>query len=558
MFDTRPNRPQRSERTRAVPMPDRTQMGDPAYYPEDQPTAPAIREVDPRSRQRMRRGPRRGLTPRAIIVGSIAGFSVFAILGVLMIVGAYLYFQIFELIVPGVHVGSIRLGGQTRQEATQKLSEAWSGGQGVLLSDGEQNWVASPADFGMTLDPQGTAERAYDVGHGGPIFDEFFTLFDSTAYGTSVTPMVAFDEAKTREGLTTWAQTLNRVPQDASIKIENGQVVAVPGVQGYGLNVDATLLVIASDPAAAISNGYLPLVLDPVAPRISDASGAVAEAQALLANPLIVDAYDPISDQHLNWKVEPPTIVSWLGVETNETGPHAVVQADRLSAWITEMGGSLTDGRFLNAEQSAPELEAALHEGRSAMLIVKHPPTTYTVEGGDTLTRVAWKVGIPYWRILDVNPGLDANGINPGQVINIPSKDDLLPLPVVPSKRIVVSMTDQHAWAYENGQQVYDFVISTGIDRSPTQPGIFQVQSHEASVYAPQWDLTMPNFLAIYEAWPGFFNGFHGLPTLSGGQLLWREVLGRPASYGCIILDLDDGQTLYDWAQDGTVVEIRE
>jgi len=34
--------------------------------------------------------------------------------------------------------------------------------------------------------------------------------------------------------------------------------------------------------------------------------------------------------------------------------------------------------------------------------------------------------------------------------------------------------------------------------------------------------------------------------------------LGRPASYGCIILTLEDAETLYYWAEDGVVVEILE
>jgi lipoprotein-anchoring transpeptidase ErfK/SrfK len=32
--------------------------------------------------------------------------------------------------------------------------------------------------------------------------------------------------------------------------------------------------------------------------------------------------------------------------------------------------------------------------------------------------------------------------------------------------------------------------------------------------------------------------------------------LGRPASYGCIILDLPDSKFLYNWAENGVVVEI--
>jgi lipoprotein-anchoring transpeptidase ErfK/SrfK len=144
-----------------------------------------------------------------------------------------------------------------------------------------------------------------------------------------------------------------------------------------------------------------------------------------------------------------------------------------------------------------------------------------------------------------------------GQTLTIPSKDDLLPLPVVASKRIVISISEQRLWMQQDGGTIAKHIISTGIDRSPTQPGIFQVQSHDPNAYASVWDLHMPDFLGIYEAWPGFMNGIHGLPTLSNGQRLWANILGRPASYGCIILDLKASQQLYDWAEDGVVVEIQ-
>jgi lipoprotein-anchoring transpeptidase ErfK/SrfK len=133
----------------------------------------------------------------------------------------------------------------------------------------------------------------------------------------------------------------------------------------------------------------------------------------------------------------------------------------------------------------------------------------------------------------------------------------MLPLPVVPGKRIVISITEQHMWTYEAGALRSEHVISTGIARSPTLPGLFQVQSHYENAYASRWDLWMPHFLGIYDALPGFTNGIHGLPLLSSGVRLWGNVLGRPASYGCIILDLEAAEELYAWAEDGVVVEIR-
>jgi lipoprotein-anchoring transpeptidase ErfK/SrfK len=133
----------------------------------------------------------------------------------------------------------------------------------------------------------------------------------------------------------------------------------------------------------------------------------------------------------------------------------------------------------------------------------------------------------------------------------------MLPLPVIPNKRIVISISEQRLWAYQDGQLLSKHVISTGIDRSPTQPGIFQVQTHELEAYASVWDLYMPHFLGVYEAWPGFMNGIHGLPTLSSGRRLWANILGKPASYGCIIMDLEAAEWLYGWAEQGVVVEIK-
>lgn len=187
---------------------------------------------------------------------------------------------------------------------------------------------------------------------------------------------------------------------------------------------------------------------------------------------------------------------------------------------------------------------------------VSHKPTTYVVQPGDTLLKIAWKLGFPMWKILEANPGLDPDRLFAGQELAIPSKDELLPLQIIPNKRIVVSISKQRLMVYENGKQIKKFIISTGLDRSPTQPGVFQVLTHKANAYASVWDLYMPNFLGIYEAWPGFMNGIHGLPTLSNGTRLWANVLGRPASYGCIILDLPDSKFLYNWAENGVVVEI--
>ena len=53
-----------------------------------------------------------------------------------------------------------------------------------------------------------------------------------------------------------------------------------------------------------------------------------------------------------------------------------------------------------------------------------------------------------------------------------------------------------------------------------------------------------------------FMNGFHGYTTRNGQPLLWMRNLGTPVTYGCILLSTENAALLYDWADEGVIVEI--
>jgi lipoprotein-anchoring transpeptidase ErfK/SrfK len=68
----------------------------------------------------------------------------------------------------------------------------------------------------------------------------------------------------------------------------------------------------------------------------------------------------------------------------------------------------------------------------------------------------------------------------------------------------------------------------------------------------------MPHFIGIYRPVPSssFMNGFHGFPTRDGYNLLWVNDLGRPATYGCILVSSENAISLFDWAEAGVIVEV--
>jgi lipoprotein-anchoring transpeptidase ErfK/SrfK len=122
-------------------------------------------------------------------------------------------------------------------------------------------------------------------------------------------------------------------------------------------------------------------------------------------------------------------------------------------------------------------------------------------------------------------------------------------------KYILVDLSEQHMYVYEGDALIYSFVASTGINGG-TRTGTFAVQSKIPNAYGSTWDIWMPSWLGIY--WSGGLeNGIHALPILPSGATLWEGYLGRPVSYGCVVLGTYEAQLLYDWAEIGTPVQIQ-
>jgi hypothetical protein len=382
-----------------------------------------------------------------------------------------------------------------------------------------------------------------------------------------VVPVVSYDEAIAILTLQDVQFEVSAVPQEARLDYIFAMdapptVNAVPGLPGRALDFEGSLQTLRADPVLTLMSGYLNVSLLHVDPAVAEIPPEiVAQVNNFLTQKLSLEAYDPISNETFDWQISPESLAASLRLQIQGGQVTLSVNAAPFQVELNQFSASINPNRWLDLEDSEDKLNqlAQLQPAQTAPLfIVKHAPTSYLIQPGDTLLKIAWNQGIPLWRILQANPGMDIDNLSAGATITIPSKDDLLDRPIVLGKRILVDLSDQHLYGFEGDKLVFDEVISTGIDRSPTQPGVFQVRSHVENAYASVWDLYMPNFIGIYEAWPGFENGFHGLPILSGGRTLWAGTLGQPVSYGCIILDTRPSARLYEWAEEGVIVEIRE
>ncbi len=457
-------------------------------------------------------------------------------------------------ILPGVYSGGMALGGLSRQEAAAALQAGWTM---IRLRDGERVWRVPTAELGITLDAEATARAAYEVGRSNV----------AAAPGAILTrvllpPVVQVDLAAAEQALVAFAPQVEQWAINAGMRLVDGLVQTMPPADGRALDIAATLAPLAQDAGAVLADGLLELALVSTRPAVTDASPLVEQAERLLSNFLDIRVFDPVTGDSVYWSLPPTEWGAWLAAEPDASSPLGLALAAdpvQVRDYLARQASAALDaGRYLDLDAATAAVQQTLRAGRTETTVrVFHHDRQHVVQPGETIISIAWDYGVPYPWIQQANGGVDRAAV--GQTLVVPSPDKFLLYPPVPDKRIIVSISRQRAWIYEGGAIKWEWPVSTGIASSPTWPGVYQIISHVPNAYAANWDLWMPNFLGVYQPIPGadFTNGFHGFPTRGSSQLLWTNSLGTRVTYGCILLSNDNSRLLYEWAQEGVVVEIQ-
>lgn len=467
-----------------------------------------------------------------------------------------------DLVPGGFETLGIALGQGTQAEAANALGQAWATRMVTVDLGQGRTQMVRPEELGVMLDITGTVRLAYTQGRTSAAILQMLRDRRLAVPSTNLPPVWHYDPARADRTLQAVARQVDVAPRNGTVRVNGTRVETTPPAAGRVLDVAASGAVLGSDPWSPVLRGRFEPFFATVTPTITDTSKIVAQVQPWVASPVAIHLYDAIADEKRDWQLAPELIAGWISIAPRNDDParlEATLDAGRVSAYLADQAKALGDQRLLDLEKAVPAVSASVtgkHE--EVRLRINHADRQYQVQAGDTVSSVADRVGIPYPWIQKANPGL-GDAIRPGQTIKIPSVDALIPLQPVEDKRIVVSIKEQKMWAYENGKLKWQWPVSTGLSFSPTAPGFFQIQTHEKNAYAGKWDLWMPYFMGVYRPVPDidFMNGFHGFPSRGGAQLLWTNDLGHPVTYGCILLSSENDLTLYNWATEGVVVEIR-
>ena len=453
----------------------------------------------------------------------------------------------------------INIGGLSQAQATERLREAWTSEIQIdVVAAGDVVDTLSPAALGLQLDAAATAAAAGDLS------------FRFGLVETAIDPVITLTDSgylATQDYLLNMAESINEAPFNPGFEWQGDTLVTVPALPGRLLEIAPTLAALEEAPEAIVALRQFTVFTSPVQPDAQDASLYLEDARTYTSQPFTLSGYDPFLDQTMQWSTDRDTFTSWIEVDSTGLSLRETVFAPFIQAQTRSL--NTQDGhdeRYINVEETINRVRDGIAARQNEVdLRIRYRPHQYVIEAGDTASKIARKTGIPYYLIQELNAGRDLDFLSIGDTLNMPTRDVTMPNDPIPNKRIVVNLEEQELWAFENGEVVFNWTISSGQSAAPTSPGIYQILNHAETATGSsftlcddmgcgQWEMYW--FMGVYEVVPGLMNGFHGAVLLPNGAYLNGGAVGYPSTFGCVMSPNEQAEALYAWAEIGTVVEI--
>ncbi|WP_349426659.1 L,D-transpeptidase family protein [Microbacterium sp. LWS13-1.2] len=420
------------------------------------------------------------------------------------------------LIAPGTAVAGVPVGWLTPGAAAEAIEQRLAETTVVLTGSGEDAELTG-AELGATVDAQALADAAFAA----------HPMWNPTAWFATTDAEIELEAAAATDALRDAAPQLYTDPVDATLAFDpaTASYAATPAVEGVGIDVATIQAAIQ----AAFEAGQTRVQVDPVSAAVpADISTETADATVAQLNGMLDTAGFYVGDER-TVPIDRAVAASWLSIAPK--GDEFAITAD--PAAIQPVVDTLAA-----AVDRAPE---------NAVVI--------TDTGGKVLqTMAAGQSG----RQLG-----DATGVAAAYAGQLGSGDAVFKLPVdeVPvstttlARNIVVDLSEQRTYIYENGQVVNSFLVSSGTAATPTHTGNFRINSHVrvqdmgALCYNPN---AVNSYCTEDVPWVMYFNGdqgFHGT--------YWHNNFGNRMSHGCVNLSLGMAEFLYSWAPNGTEVRVQ-
>lgn len=429
---------------------------------------------------------------------------------------------------PGVKLGSLDLGGLEFSRAEAQINELLAGYNQtpMILRQGNKVWQPTLAELGLSLDSVGTMQNIKQVGRGDGLRDMFAATAYAISRGDTVLPELIVQGDTLDAYLAGLQKTVNQPTIQPTISYSNGQLAYQPGEQGVSLDAE-TLKAIVLGRVLRLAEVDVSLPMEPAA--VPAETYQVGRLQNQIQN-LISPGLDlTVSD--LTFRIEPSELASWLTVynsaEANSDSFELALNESAVSRSLERIAeaAAVTPSPFIAyaAETAMTRPPAAGQDGR----VVDYAATVQRIKT-DWLTHGRNQVELATI-VID----------RPVEILTATAPKDQ-------GKVILVDLSKQTAFAFEDGKLKYAALTSTGKWPRVTKTGEFKVYAKVA-----KQKMSGPGYYLPGVPWVMFYNGDYSLHGT-----YWHDNFGHPMSHGCTNLSKADAEWFFNWAERGTPVVI--
>jgi vancomycin resistance protein YoaR len=257
-----------------------------------------------------------------------------------------------ERIYPGVSLAGTDVSGLDLNQATARVFEQVTYPQTgrILFKYGDSSWLASPAELGLFLDAQTTAQKAFSTGRSGNLLQRLINQYNLYLHGIDIPPVMIFDQNLALQYLSHLAGQIDQPVIEASLDINGTDVVVQQGQVGHTLNISSTMAQITAQ-LEKLQDGIITIVVDESVPHIMDASQQAGLARQILSQPLTL-ALPEGETGGGPWTFDKATLASMLSFDLVNTAPQDHYQLNLDSNTLYEFLLSLEPELYLTSDNT--------------------------------------------------------------------------------------------------------------------------------------------------------------------------------------------------------------
>lgn len=345
-----------------------------------------------------------------VLAALVGGVTLFILIAIALLIGFDAAFA--NQIYPGVSVGGVDLSGLATEEAAPLLSERLTYPQTgkIVFEDGDRLWAASPAELGLTMDANASAQAAFQLGRSGNPFSRLVARLAAWHSGSDLSPLMIYDERVAHQYISEIAAEIDQPTIEASLSVEGVEVIALPGQVGRQVGIRTTLDSLRTQ-LLTLTDGLLPLAIQETPPEILDASQAAQAARQILSGSITLQLPEDGESGQMPWVIPPEQLAGMLNIERKDPsegeGYRVDLDDDALYTYINALAPDIDRqpanarfifnddtrlleviqpaviGRSLDVYSSIQEIKQKVHEGQRTIPL---KVVTIQPEIGDEVT----------------------------------------------------------------------------------------------------------------------------------------------------------------------------